>query len=212
MTSHGSKCSRPKPGVFSVLSWTMSGGRSRSRNQSLATRSLRSKPGSFVRYSARHSNQATKPDTLNPRMSATADPMSEPGKFSERLERERPLRFSAQCGDEVPRQARAFPDSVLGGRRTWLSGLAIHDPRAIADCPYTRVVEHLQEFVDHDPPTLFLARQRRDQRIRGARNGADERLCGDPLPIAEDGRFGRRRDQAAIKSNVDSSALKKVLR
>src|SRR5439155_23529529 len=72
--------------------------------------------------------------------------------------------------------------------------------------------EHLQEFVDHDPPTLVLARQRGDQRVRGARNGADEGLCWDPFPVAEDGRFGRRRGQAGVKTNVDSSALKKVLR
>src|SRR5919109_745798 len=138
--------------------------------------------------------------------------MSEPGKLSARLERKRPLRFSAQCGYEVPRQACALPYSVLGRRRRWLSRLAVDDPRTIADSPHTRIVRYFQELVDHDPSTLSLARQRVQQWVRGSRNGADESLGGDALPIVEDGRFGRRRGQTGVETNVDSSALKEFLR
>src|SRR2546425_12004557 len=137
--------------------------------------------------------------------------MSERRELSERLERERSLWSSPQGGDEVLGQARGLPGGVLGRRGTWLPGLVVHAPGTVADRPHARVVEHLEVLVNHDPPTLFLAREPGDQRVRRAGNRAPEGFGGDLVASLQDGRFGRRPGQTGVEADVDTPALEQPL-
>jgi len=104
---------------------------------------LRSKPGTSLDRS-RAREPGDKAGEFESEDVGDGGPMSEPGKFSARLECERPLRLSAQCGDEVPRQARRLP-GWRAGPSAQMAVRSCH-PRStrIADRPHTRVVEHLQ--------------------------------------------------------------------
>lgn len=152
-----------------------------------------------------------KPESLNPKMSATADLWPREASF--------PRAWNANaCFGSARREATRFfarhlacrvACCAVGGQGCkvlWSTTQA-----QIAERPHAWVVGHFQELVDDDSPVLFLARQGGNQGIRGSRNRTHERLGGDPVTAIEQGGFWCRPSETCVESDFDSSLLQQVL-
>src|SRR5438876_278367 len=149
---------------------------------------------------------------LDPEHLGDGRPVPESGELAERLERERPFGFAPQGRDEIPRQAPGLSDRVLSRRRTRLPGLAVENPRAVADRPYSRIVGNVQVLVDDQPSSLLPAGQSRDQGVGRSRHGTDQGLRRDSLSSLEEGGFARRARQTGVQPDLDTPAPEQSLR